>query len=154
MQYLGAISKRTEWSLFVYKANHSISQLSKSSPQPVMLKKLWLTVLWRPTRPSRTNAKKLCPFHHRGLACKSRKSRDPWNNGQNWPWSAKWSRAKANSVLPRQCTGHGKHPLPTTQEKTLHMDITRWSIPKSDWLYSLQLKIEKLYTVRKNKSRI
>ena len=23
--------------------------------------------------------------------------------------------------------GHSKHPLPTTQEKTLHMDITRWS---------------------------
>ena len=29
-------------------------------------------------------------------------------------------------------TGHSKHPLPTTQEKTLHMDITRWSILKSD----------------------
>ena len=27
-------------------------------------------------------------------------------------------------------------PLPTTQEKTLHMDITRWSTPKSEWLYS------------------
>ena len=26
MQYLDAISKRTEWSLFVSKANHSISQ--------------------------------------------------------------------------------------------------------------------------------
>ena len=25
-----------------------------------------------------------------------------------------------------------KHPVPTTQEMTLHMDITRWSIPKSD----------------------
>ena len=25
-----------------------------------------------------------------------------------------------------------KHPLPTTQEKTLHMDITRCSTPKSD----------------------
>ena len=25
-----------------------------------------------------------------------------------------------------------KHPLPTTQEKTLHMDITRWSTLKSD----------------------
>ena len=25
-------------------------------------------------------------------------------------------------------TGHSKHPLPTTQEKTLHLDITRWSI--------------------------
>ena len=31
-----------------------------------------------------------------------------------------------------QCTGHSKHPLSTTQEKTLHMDITRWSTPKSD----------------------
>ena len=30
-----------------------------------------------------------------------------------------------NRVLPRECTGHSKHPLPTTQEKTLHMDITR-----------------------------
>ena len=28
--------------------------------------------------------------------------------------------------------GHSKHPLPTTQEKTLHMDITKWSTPKSD----------------------
>ena len=36
------------------------------------------------------------------------------------------------TVLPREHTGHIKHPLPTTQEKTLHMDITRWSIPKSD----------------------
>ena len=34
---------------------------------------------------------------------------------------------------------------------TLYMDITR-SIPKSDWLYSLQPKIEKLYTVSKNKT--
>ena len=35
-------------------------------------------------------------------------------------------------VLPRECTGHSKHPLPTTQEKILHMDITRWSTRKSD----------------------
>ena len=35
-------------------------------------------------------------------------------------------------VLPRKCTGYSKHPLPTTQEKTLYMDITRWSTPKSD----------------------
>ena len=27
-----------------------------------------------------------------------------------------------------------------------------WSIPKSDWLYSLQLKMENLYTVSKNKT--
>ena len=35
-------------------------------------------------------------------------------------------------VLPRERTCHSKHPLATTQEKTLHMDITRWSISKSD----------------------
>ena len=33
------------------------------------------------------------------------------------------------------------------------MDITRWSTPKSDWLYSLQPKMEKLYRVNKNKTR-
>ena len=106
--------------------------------------------LWRPIRPSRTNTQKRCPFHHRGLECKSLKSRNTWCNRQIWPWSTEWSRAKANRVLPRERTGHSKHPLPTTQEKTLHMDITRWSIPKSDWLYSLQPRMEKLYTISKN----
>jgi len=39
-----------------------------------------------------------------------------------------------------------------TQETTLQMDITRWTIPKSGLLYSLQPKMEKLYTVSKNKT--
>ena len=98
--------------------------------------------------------KNRCPFHYRGLECKSRKSRNTWSNRQIWPWNAEWSRAKTNRDLPRKCTGHSKHPLPTTQEKTLHMDITtRWSTPKSDWLYSMQPKMEKIYTVNKNKTR-
>ena len=33
--------------------------------------------------------KKLCPFHHRGLECKSRKSRDTLSDRQVWPWSKK-----------------------------------------------------------------
>ena len=96
--------------------------------------------------------KKGCPFHYRGLECKSRKSRDAWSNRQIRPWSTEWRRAKANRVLPRECTGHSKHPLPTTQQKTLHKDITRWSILKSDWLYSLQPKMEKLLRVQKHKT--
>ena len=76
--------------------------------------------------------KKRCPFHYMGLECKSRKPRDTWSNRQIWPWSTKRSRSKANRVLPRECTSHSKHSLPT-----LHMDITRWSILKSDWLWSL-----------------
>ena len=111
------------------------------------------TVLWRPTIPFRTNTKKRYPLHYKGLECKSRKSRNTWSNKQIWPWSTEWTRTKANGVLPREHTGHRKHPLPTMQEETLHMDITRWSTPKSDWLYSLQSKMEKLYTVSKNKTR-
>ena len=42
-------------------------------PQPVMLKKLKLNSCMRP---SRTNTQKRCPFHYRGLECKSRKSRN------------------------------------------------------------------------------
>ena len=218
-------------------------------PQPVHWRSWSWMVLWRPTRPDRTNTPKRCPFHYRGLECKSRKSRNTWRNRQIWPQNTEWSRAKANRVLPRECTavaaakslqscltlcnprdgsppgssipgilqartlecvaisfanawkwkvevkspsrvgllktpwtaayqaplymgfsrqeywsglplpsprkriGQSKHPLPKTQEKTLHMDITRWSTPKSDWLYSLQPKMEKLYTVSKNKTR-
>ena len=49
--------------------------------------------------------------------------------------------------LPAEPQGSPKgreHPLLTTQEKTLHMDVTRWSILRSDWLYPLQPKTEKL----------
>ena len=66
------------------------------------------------------------------IKCKSRKSRDTRSNRQIWPWSTKRSRAKTNRVLPKERTGHSKQPLAETQEKTLHMDIIRWSTPKSD----------------------
>ena len=36
---------------------------------------------------------------------------------------------------------------------TLHLDITRWSAPKWDWLYSLQPKMEKLHTISKKKDQ-
>ena len=101
----------------------------------------WI-VLWRPTRPSRTNTKERWRFHHRGLECKCRKSRDTWSNRQVWSWSTKWSRAKSHRVLPRERTGHTRHPLATAQEVTFHIDITRWSITNSDWLHSFQPKME------------
>ena len=115
-------------------------------PWSVMLKGWSWMVLWRPTRPFKTNTPKRYPFHYRGLECKSRKSGNTWSNRQIWPWSTEWSRAKAHRVLQRECTDHTKHPLPTTQEKTLHMDITRHSTLTLDWLYSLQTKMEKLHT--------
>ena len=33
--------------------------------------------------------KKRCPFHHRDLECKSRKSRNTWTSRKVWPWSTK-----------------------------------------------------------------
>ena len=91
--------------------------------------------------------------HYRGLEYKSRKSRNTWSNRQTWPWSTEWNRAKANRVLPREHTGHSKHPLPTTQEKTLHMGITRWSTPKSDWLYVLQPKMDAALYCQQNQEQ-
>ena len=37
------------------------------------------------------------PFHYRGLECKSRESRDTWNNRQVWPWRTKLSKKRSNS---------------------------------------------------------
>ena len=105
--------------------------------------------LWRPTRPFRTNIQERRPFQ--GLECKSRKSRNNWSNRQIWPWSTEWSKAKAHIILPREHTDQSKHPLPATRDNSTH-GITRWSIPKSDWLYALQSKMEKLYTVSKTKT--
>ena len=36
------------------------------------------------------------------------------------------------TALSREHTGHSEHHLPTTQEMTLHMNITKRSVPKSD----------------------
>ena len=43
-----------------------------------------------------------------------------------------WNEAGQRLIEFCQENALVKHPLPKTQEKTLHMDITRWSTPKSD----------------------
>ena len=86
---------QTEWSLFVSKANNSISRWFK----PGMLD--WHTGWYAPTSNTEEaevewfyedlqdflelTSKKRCPFHYRGLECKSRKSRNTWSNGKIWP---------------------------------------------------------------------
>ena len=74
--------------------------------------------------------KKRCPFHYRGLECKSRKSRNTWSNSK-FGLGMQNEAGQRLRVLPRERTGHSKYSLSTTQE-TLHMDITRWAILKSD----------------------
>ena len=54
--------------------------------------------------------------------------------------------------MSRKHCGHSKYLHPISQEMTLHISITRWSTLKSDWLYSLKLKMEKLCRISKNKT--
>ena len=74
-------------------------------------------VSWSPTTHSQANTKKQCPFHHRGLGCKSRKSRDTWSNRHGWPWSTKWNRA--NNFVKRH-TSQSQPPFLKTWEMTLY----------------------------------
>ena len=63
----------------------------------------------------------LTPNHYRGLECKSRTSRNTWNNRQIWPWNTEWTRAKTNRVLPRKYTCHNKTPSSNnTREDSTH----------------------------------
>ena len=64
-------------------------------------------VIWRPPRPSSTNSR---------LECKNRKKGDAWSSKVVNFIVTKWSRAKANRLLPREHTGHSKQPPPTTGE--------------------------------------
>ena len=114
-------------------------------------------VLWRTTRPSGTNIKK-----------KKKKVLfiiGDWNakvGSQEMPGiTGKFGFGVQNEAGQRLIEFCQENSLviantlfpTTTEETTLHMDITRWSILKSDWLYSLQPKMGKIYTVNKNKTK-
>ena len=145
MQFLDTISKMTKdlcsfprWTI-QYHSNPSLCPGQYAEEAEV--KWFYEDLL----EPSRTNTPKRYPFHYRGLGCKSRKSRNTWSNRQILPWNMEWSRSKTNRLLPRKCTGHSKHPL-QQQKRRLYT----WASP--DGQHRIQPKLEKLYTVSKNKT--
>ena len=91
--------------------------------------------------------KKRCPFHHRGLECKSRKSRDTWNNRQVWPWSTKWT----GPTLSEFCQENA-----LVMANTLFQQHKQYSPHEHHQMVNtkirLTMKMEKLYTVSKNKT--
>ena len=141
----------TEDSWFVSKVNHSISQLSKSTPKPLIQRSWNWKVLWILTRTSRTNTQRRCSFHHRGLKYKSKKSRDIWSNRPLWPWSMR-NKAKANRVLSRELTGRSKHLF---QQHRRH--LYAWTSPDGQYQnqidYTLCSWRWRSCIVSKNKSR-
>ena len=119
----------TEWSRFFPR------QTIQHHSNPSLYSNHWCRrswswpVLWRLTRPSRTNPPKRCPFHHRRLECKSGMSRDTWRNRQIWPWSTEWSRAKANRVLTREWTGQSANTLFQQHKRRLYI----WTSPDGQY---------------------
>ena len=124
MQYLDAISKTTEWSLFISKANHSITVIQNYAPtsnaEEAEVEQFYedLQDLLELT------PQKRCPFHYRGLECKSRKSINTWSNRQIWPWVQNEAGQRL-IFLSREYTGNSKCPFPATQETILKKEITR-----------------------------
>ena len=88
-------------------------------------------VLLRPTRPSRTKLKKDVLFIIGDWNAKVGSQETPGVTG-------KFGLGVQNETEQRLiefCQENAlviANPLPAMQEKTLHMDFTRWSIPKLD----------------------
>ena len=103
----------------------------------------WM-VLWRPTRPSRTNTQRDIFFILGDWNAKVGSQETPRVTG-------KFGLGVQNEAGQRLIEFSQENALVIAntlfqQHKRLHMDITRWSTLKSDWLYSLQPKMEKATT--------
>ena len=106
-------------------------------------------VLWRPTRSSRTNTQKdvLFIIGDQNAKVGSQEILEVTGKfvlgvqtevGQRLTefWEENTHTVLVNTLFQQH-------------KRRLHMDIIRWSILKSDWLYSLQPKMEKLYSQQK-----
>ena len=82
-------------------------------------------VRWRPTRPSRTNTKKDVLFIIGDWNTKVGSQEIPGVTGNFGLGVQNEAGQRLTRVLPRESTGHSKHPLSTTQETT----YTRWTSP-------------------------
>ena len=90
-------------------------------------------VLWKLTRPSRTNTQKRYPFQYRRLECKSRKSRDTWSNWMasltRWTWvwvnSGSWCWTGRPGMLRFMGSQRVRHDWAT------ELNWTEWIIEKA-----------------------
>ena len=110
------------------------------------------TVLWRPTRPSRTNTPKDVLFIIGDSYAKVGSQEIPGVTGK-FGLRVQNEAGQRLTEFSQENTLVIANTLFQQHKRILHRNTTRWAILKSDWLYSLQPKLEKLYTVSKNKIR-
>ena len=85
-------------------------------------------------------------FHrfHKSLQIFKRRNNRVLLIASSLSWNTEWSRAKANRILPRECTGHSKHLLPTTLDSThghhqmANRNQTDYILCSQRWRSSLQ----------------
>ena len=155
MQYLDAISKMTEWSPFVSKAKPSYITVIKFYAPTTNTEEAEVEWFYEDLQDLLELTPKIgVLFIIWDWNAKVESQETPEVTGK-FGLGVQNEAGQKLTVLPREHTGHSKHHLPTTQEKTLHMDITRWSKPKSDWLYSLKPKMrEALHSQQKQKQEL
>ena len=96
--------------------------------------------------------KKRCPLNHTGLDAKIGSQEISGVTG-NFVFGVHNEAGERLRVFPREHTGHRKHFLPTRKEDDsthVHHQMVNIEIRL---IYSLQSKMEKLYTVSKNKKQ-
>ena len=86
--------------------------------------------------------KKRCPFHYRGLECKSRKSRNSWSNRQIWPWSTgqrliEFCQENA-LVIANTLFQQPKRRLHVTSPDGQHQEKTDYIFCSQRWRSSIQ----------------
>ena len=145
MQYLDTISTNT----FPRQTIQYHSNPSLCPNQWCWRSWSWL-VLWRPTRP-KTNTQKDVLFIIGDWNTKVGSQETPGVTGKFGLEIRKEAGQKLITFCQENTLIITNSPFQQCKRR-LHMDITRLSIPKSDWLYSFQPKIEQLYTVSKNET--
>ena len=89
-------------------------------------------VLGRPTRPSRTNTRKDALFIKQGWNAKVGSQGIPGVTDKLGLGVQNEGGQRLTEFCQENVLVKSKQPFPTTQEMTLHMDITRWPTPISD----------------------
>ena len=147
---MDAVSKTTEGSLFVSKANHSISQLSKSYAPTSNAEEAEVEQFYEDLQDLlELTSKKDVLFIIGDGNAKVGTQETPGVTGKFG--LGMWNEAGQRLiVLPRKCTGHSKHPLPTTQDSTHgHHQMVNTEIRL---IIFFEAKDEKVDTVNKNKT--
>ena len=94
-------------------------------PQPLMLKKLKLNGSLKTCKPSRTNTKKRCSFHHGDWNAKVGSQEIHGITGKIGLEVQNEAGQRLIEFCQENAPIIANNPLPTTRETTLHLDITR-----------------------------